>query len=38
MHQPATKHKRMLEPEVPLENVLAFVAAMQEFGGHRRNN
>ena len=28
----------MLEPEVPLENVLAFVEAMQEFGGHRRMN
>jgi uroporphyrinogen decarboxylase len=24
----------MLEPEVPLENVLAFVDAMKEFGGH----
>jgi uroporphyrinogen decarboxylase len=25
----------MLEPEVPLENVLAFVEAVQEFGGHQ---
>ena len=25
----------MIEPEAPLENVLAFVDAAQEYGGHR---